>query len=109
MARIEPAAGRLLYCGIGNVSGFLVDDGGRRALLSAPESWVRTCGGCGRSRSPPAYGALVMHSDGLTERWDPTALPGLLSHSPLVMAGQLLREAAVRLDDACAVVVKGAW
>lgn len=36
VARIEPAAKRVLYCGIGNVSGFLVHDGGRRALLSAP-------------------------------------------------------------------------
>ena len=110
VARIEPAAGRLLYCGIGNVSGFLVDDGGRRALLSAPGIVGAHMRRLRTFEEPlPAHGALVMHSDGLTERWDPAALPGLLGHSPLVMAGQLLREAAVRLDDACAVVVKGAW
>ncbi|MGW4909011.1 ATP-binding protein [Streptomyces sp. NPDC004270] len=110
VARIEPAAGRVLYCGIGNVSGFLVGDRGRRALLSAPGivgahmRRLRTF-----EERLPEHGALVMHSDGLTERWDPEALPGLLGHSPLVMAGQLLREAGVRRDDASVIVVKGAW
>ncbi len=110
VARIEPDAGRLLYCGIGNVSGFLVTGDGRRALLSAPGivgahmRRLRTF-----EEQLPDHGALVMHSDGLTERWDPRSLPGLLHHSPLVMAGQLLREAGVRRDDASVVVVKGAW
>ncbi|GAA4799794.1 anti-sigma regulatory factor [Streptomyces ziwulingensis] len=110
VARIEPAAGRLLYCGIGNVSGFLVGEDGRRALLSAPGivgahmRRLRTF-----EERLPEHGALVMHSDGLTERWDQATLPGLLRHSPLVVAGQLLREAAVRRDDASVVVVKGAW
>ncbi|MFD6285703.1 ATP-binding SpoIIE family protein phosphatase [Streptomyces sp. NPDC060205] len=110
VARIEPAAGRVLYCGIGNVSGFLVGDAGRRALLSAPGivgsqmRRLRTF-----EEALPAHGALVMHSDGLTERWDHGTLPGLLHHTPLVMAGQLLREAGVRRDDASVVVIKGAW
>jgi anti-sigma regulatory factor (Ser/Thr protein kinase) len=110
VARIEPAAGRVLYCGIGNVSGFLVDDRGRRALLSAPGIVGAHMRRLRTFEEPlPEHGALVMHSDGLTERWDPGTLPGLLGHSPLVMAGQLLREAAVRRDDACVLVVKGAW
>ncbi len=50
-----------------------------------------------------------MHSDGLTERWNADAMPGLLRHTPAVMAGQLLREAGVRRDDAGVVVVKGDW
>ncbi|MFE7071563.1 ATP-binding SpoIIE family protein phosphatase [Streptomyces sp. NPDC057620] len=110
VARIEPAAGRVLYCGIGNVSGFLLGDDGRKALLSAPGivgaqmRRLRTF-----EQALPAHGALVMHSDGLTERWDHGTLPGLMSHTPLVMAGQLLREAGVRRDDASVVVIKGAW
>ncbi|MEU2731459.1 SpoIIE family protein phosphatase [Streptomyces griseoviridis] len=110
VARIEPAEGRVRYCGIGNVSGFLVDAAGRRALLSAPGIVGAQMRRLRTFEEPlPEHGALVMHSDGLTERWDHTALPGLLRHSPLVMAGQLLREAAVRRDDASVVVVKGAW
>ncbi|WP_440581896.1 ATP-binding protein [Streptomyces flavofungini] len=110
VARIEPGRGRVLYCGIGNVSGFLVSEDGRKALLSAPGivgehmRRVRTF-----EEALPACGALVMHSDGLTERWDHRSMPGWLRHSPLVMAGQLLRAAAVRRDDASVVVIKEAW
>ncbi|MFI6334025.1 ATP-binding SpoIIE family protein phosphatase [Streptomyces sp. NPDC050535] len=110
VARVEPAAGRLLYCGIGNISGFLVGDDGRKTLLSAPGIVGAHMRRLRTFEEPlPEHGALVMHSDGLTERWDTRTLPGLLSHSPLVMAGQLLREAAVRRDDASVVVLKGAW
>lgn len=110
VARIEPAAGRLLYCGIGNVSGFLVGDDGRRALLSAPGIVGAHMRRLRTFEEPlPARGALVMHSDGLTERWDQRSLPGLLHHSSLVMAGHLLREAGVRRDDASVVVLKEAW
>ncbi|MFE6486742.1 ATP-binding SpoIIE family protein phosphatase [Streptomyces sp. NPDC057757] len=110
VARIEPASGRLRYCGIGNVSGFLVGGDGRKTLLSAPGIVGAHMRRLRTFEEPlPEHGALVMHSDGLTERWDHRALPGLLNHSPLVMAGQLLREAAVRRDDASVVVLKGAW
>ncbi|MFE7169723.1 ATP-binding protein [Streptomyces sp. NPDC057616] len=110
VARIEPAAGRVLYCGIGNVSGFLIGDGPRRALLSSPGIVGAHMRRLRTFEEPlPDHGALVMHSDGLTERWDHDTLPGLLRHSPLVMAGHLLREAGVRRDDASVVVVKGAW
>ncbi|MGW2962299.1 ATP-binding SpoIIE family protein phosphatase [Streptomyces sp. NPDC001220] len=110
VARIEPGAGRALYCGIGNISGFLIGDGPRRALLSAPGIVGAHMRRLRTFEAPlPDHGALVMHSDGLTERWDHEALPGLLHHSPLVMAGHLLREAGVRRDDASVVVVKGAW
>lgn len=110
VARIEPADGRVRYCGIGNISGFLIGHATRRTLLSVPGivganmRRLRTF-----EEKLPEGGALAMHSDGLTERWDHTALPGLLQHAPLVVAGQLLREAGVRRDDASVVVVKGVW
>ncbi|MBK3632356.1 ATP-binding SpoIIE family protein phosphatase [Streptomyces asoensis] len=110
VARIEPGTKRLLYCGIGNVSGFLVTDDGRKALLSAPGIVGAQMRRLRTFDEPlPERGALVMHSDGLTERWDQRTLPGLLHHSSLVMAAQLLREAGVRRDDAGVVVLKDAW
>ncbi|WUK27989.1 ATP-binding protein/SpoIIE family protein phosphatase [Streptomyces sp. NBC_00370] len=110
VARVEPSAGRLLYCGVGNVSGYVITPTARAGLMSAPGivgQQMRTL----RTFEQPLVpgGALVMHSDGLTERWTMDALPGLLQHTPAVIAGQLLREAAVRRDDAGIVVVKGAW
>ncbi|MFE6128728.1 ATP-binding SpoIIE family protein phosphatase [Streptomyces sp. NPDC056437] len=110
IARVEPAERRLLYCGIGNVSGFLVGPDTRTGLLSAPGIVGHQMRSLRTFEYPlPEDSALVMHSDGLSERWSPSDMPGLLQHTPSVMAGQLLREAAVRRDDAGIVVVKGAW
>lgn len=110
IARVEPAARRLLYCGIGNVSGFLIGPDVRSGLLSAPGIVGHQMRSLRTFEVPlPEDSALVMHSDGLSERWSPQNMPGLLQHTPAVMAGQLLREAAVRRDDAGIVVIKGAW
>lgn len=110
VARIDTAAARVSYCGSGNISGFVVGQETRRALLSAPGIVGSQMRRLRTFEEPlPRGGALVMHSDGLTERWQPSALPGLLQHAPAVMAGQLLREAGVRRDDAGVVVVKDAW
>ncbi|MFJ9636671.1 ATP-binding SpoIIE family protein phosphatase [Streptomyces sp. NPDC101178] len=110
VARIEPGRKRLLYCGIGNVSGVLLGPESRNGLLSAPGIVGQQMRSLRTFELPlKPGGALVMHSDGLTERWKADDLPGLLRHSPAVMAGQLLREAGVRRDDAGILVVKGAW
>ncbi|MFC4608194.1 ATP-binding SpoIIE family protein phosphatase [Streptomyces maoxianensis] len=110
VARVEPAAQRLLYCGIGNVSGFLIGPDSRSGLMSAPGIVGQQMRSLRTFELPlPQGGALVMHSDGLSERWAPQDMPGLLRHTPAVIAGQLLREAAVRRDDAGIVVIKGAW
>ncbi|CAM5632130.1 ATP-binding SpoIIE family protein phosphatase [Streptomyces atroolivaceus] len=112
VVRIEPRTGSVYFCGVGNVSTFVVDpvSGTRRSLLSAPGivghhmPTLRTV-----RQDLPRGAALIMHSDGLSERWKATAMPGFLDHSPLVAAAQLLREAGVRRDDAGVVVAKGAW
>ncbi|MFI8081882.1 ATP-binding SpoIIE family protein phosphatase [Kitasatospora sp. NPDC086009] len=112
VALIGPSAGRVVFCGVGNVSTFVLDPatGGRRSLPSAPGivghhlPSLRTI-----EQDLPPGSAVIMHSDGLTERWRPADLPGLLGHIPLVAAGQLLREAGVRRDDAGVLVAKGAW
>ncbi|MGW3581108.1 ATP-binding protein [Streptomyces rubiginosohelvolus] len=110
VARIEPIRERVLYCGIGNVSGVLLGPGSRKGLLSAPGIVGQQMRSLRTFELPlPPGGALVMHSDGLTDRWKADELPGLLRHTPAVIAGQLLREAGVRHDDAGIVVVKGAW
>ncbi len=109
VARVDPSEGTVSYCGVGNISGFVVADGRRSVLLSAP--------GIVGHHLPrlrvfdvalPAGADLVLHSDGLSERWSPAALPGLFECSSTVVAAHLLREAAVRRDDASVLVVKGA-
>uniref|UniRef100_A0AAU1LR50 ATP-binding protein/SpoIIE family protein phosphatase n=1 Tax=Streptomyces sp. NBC_00148 TaxID=2903626 RepID=A0AAU1LR50_9ACTN len=112
VVRIEPAERSVYFCGVGNVSTFVVDPttGTRRSLSSAPGIVGHHLPTLRSVRQElPRDGAVIMHSDGLTERWQATALPGFLEHSPLVAAAQLLREAGVRRDDAGVVVAKGPW
>jgi anti-sigma regulatory factor (Ser/Thr protein kinase) len=110
VARIEPAERRLLFCGIGNIAATLLSADSRSGLLSFPGIVGHQMRGMRTFEAAlPPGGALVMHSDGLTERWTTAGLPGLFEHPPIVMAAQLLREAGVRRDDASVVVAKGAW
>ena len=51
---------------------------------------------------------LVMHSDGVVDRWDLDDYPGLAGRTPLLAAATLLRDAGVRRDDACVLVARGA-
>ncbi|MFE4212316.1 ATP-binding SpoIIE family protein phosphatase [Streptomyces sp. NPDC056844] len=112
VVRIEPGERSVYFCGVGNVSTFVVDPatGTRRSLSSAPGIVGHHLPTLRSVRQQlPRDGAVIMHSDGLTERWQAAALPGFLEHSPLVAAAQLLREAGVRRDDAGVVVAKGPW
>ncbi|MFK0181728.1 SpoIIE family protein phosphatase [Streptomyces xanthochromogenes] len=99
--------GRLLFCGIGNITAALVTTADRTVLVSHPSiapdpaRQLRTY----ESRLPQG-GALVMHSDGVSERWNAAGLAGLLHHPPAVIAAGLLRDAGTRRDDASVVIAK---
>ncbi|GAA2087681.1 hypothetical protein GCM10009759_09300 [Kitasatospora saccharophila] len=112
VALVEPAAARLTFCGVGNVSAFVVDTatGVRRSLPSSPGIVGHQLPAPHpvRQELPPGS-AVVLHSDGLTDRWRASDVPGLFSHLPVTAAALLLREAGVRRDDAGVVVAKGAW
>ena len=110
VARIEPDQERVFFCGVGNISGAIVTSESKSSLTSLPGiagHQIRTLRTF--THPLPAVGALVMHSDGLTERWNPQALPGVLQHSATVIAGHLLRSAGKHHDDASVVVVKRLW
>ncbi|MFJ8010094.1 anti-sigma regulatory factor [Streptomyces fagopyri] len=107
IARIE-ADGRVLFCGVGNITAAIVTAGTRTNLLSHPgivghqTHQLRTY-----EQHMPAHAALVLHSDGLSDRWKPGDLSGLLHHRPAVIAAGLLRLAGTRRDDASVVVARG--
>jgi anti-sigma regulatory factor (Ser/Thr protein kinase) len=107
VARVEADSGRVIYAGVGNISGRIVDTGSTSQLASQPGivgSNVPTV------RELPAAiergQSLVMHSDGLTERWSLDDLPGILAAAPVVMSAALLRTAGVRRDDASVLVAR---
>ncbi len=54
----------------------------------------------------PDRGLLVLHSDGLTTRWNMARYPGLQSRHPAVVAGVLYRDHLRGRDDATVVVAR---
>ena len=109
VACLDYPAGQLRYAGVGNIAGSVVTGDRRSALLCHPGivgHQVRTI----RETSYPLApeGIVVLHSDGLTERWSLADYPGLAGHGPLVIAATLLRDAGLHRDDASVLVAKRA-
>lgn len=107
VGELDRAGGVLRYAGLGNVAGTLVEGGTRRGLVSTPgivghqRRQVREYDYPYRSGS-----VLVMHSDGVADRWKPADYPGLMGRSPVVVAATVLRDAGVRRDDACVLAAR---
>ncbi|MGC5331968.1 SpoIIE family protein phosphatase [Micromonospora sp. DT62] len=110
VAEPDPSAGVLRYSGLGNISAAVIGgDGKRRGLVSLP-------GIAGHQRPSvreydypfDADALLVMHSDGVVDRWQLADYPGLADRSPLMVAATVLRDAGTRRDDACVLAAR-AW
>jgi hypothetical protein len=105
IAEIGPDGVR--FAGIGNIAATIVDGDRRQAMVSLP-GIVGQQYRDAREFSYPFAGdcLLVLHSDGLTDKWDLGAYPGLSGHHPVIVAGTLLRDAARRRDDAAVLVAR---
>jgi hypothetical protein len=51
-----------------------------------------------------ADAVVIMHSDGVSRRWNRHQVGQLLSGTPLIIAATVLRDAGTRDDDACVLV-----
>lgn len=94
------------FAGIGNVTGRLVTPQSSRTFLGFPG----IVGHRTRSLRETRYdwepdGLLVLHTDGLSERWDLSDRPTLFGGSASMMAALLYQESQ-RRDDATVVVVR---
>jgi hypothetical protein len=107
VAELDPAGGQLHYSGLGNITGSVVNDGRRRGMVSLP--------GIAGHQRPVVRGydypfgpkaVLVMHTDGVTDRWQLDDYPGLPERAPLLIAATVLRDAGVRRDDAGVLVAR---
>jgi anti-sigma regulatory factor (Ser/Thr protein kinase)/serine/threonine protein phosphatase PrpC len=107
IAELDAAGAVVRFAGIGNISAVIVAGDQRRTFVSLP-------GVLGQQRREsrefeypmPDDGLVILHSDGLTDRWSLDAYPGLRDHTPLVIAATLLRDAARRRDDAAVLVAR---
>ena len=94
------------YAGIGNIAGQLAAPDGSRGLVSHNGTLgyqVRRV----QQFEYPVNGdsLLIMHSDGLSARWDLNEQAGLRQHHPAVIAATLYRDHMRGKDDATVVVV----
>ncbi|HEY3651269.1 MAG TPA: ATP-binding protein [Streptosporangiaceae bacterium] len=95
------------FAGLGNVAASIVSGGTRKSMVSIPG----IAGHQARTirqfeyEAPPGS-AVILHSDGISNRWEAAALPGLEARDPLLIAAVLLAEAGVHRDDAGVLVLK---
>jgi anti-sigma regulatory factor (Ser/Thr protein kinase) len=104
---VDPGRGDVRFAGVGNISAFC-DDGERRSgLMSYPGilgGQVRTFREISQPLRPGTL--VVLHSDGVSEKWDLAKYPGLRRTNPSLIAAALIRDLGVRRDDASALVIQ---
>ncbi|SER27954.1 ATP-binding SpoIIE family protein phosphatase [Lentzea albida] len=109
VADIDLVARKVRYCGLGNIGAAVLADGRKQGMISVPgvaghqARTIRTF-----DYPLPERAVVVMHSDGLTERWGADHGSDLAVDEPVLIAATLLREAGVRNDDACVLVARPA-
>ena len=95
------------FAGLGNIAASVLSDGRRKSMLSVPGiagHQARTIRQFEYEVPPGA--AVILHSDGLSSRWEAAALPGLDTRDPLLIAAVLLAEAGIHRDDAGVLVLR---
>jgi len=95
------------FAGVGNISATMIDPSARRSAVSV----YGIIGHEVRDFREFSYpwsreSCLIMHSDGLTTRWDLDKYPGLLAHDPAVIAGVLWKDHRRTNDDSTVVVAR---
>ena len=104
---VQVAGPVIRFAGLGNIAAMILAGDTRKGMLSVPGiigHQARTIRQYDYDAPPGA--AIILHSDGLSNRWDPRALPGLNTRDPLVVAAALFAEAGTHRDDAGVLVLK---
>lgn len=107
VAYIDASRRRLHYCGVGNVSGCIVSGESSRHLVSHNGILGHTGGRIAEfdyDFGPDS--TLVMHSDGMSSRWQPSDFGATWERHPGIVAGLLYRDFARGNDDVAAAVVR---
>ena len=95
------------FAGLGNVAASIVSDGQRKSMISIPGiAGVQARTIRQFEYDVPPGSAVIVHSDGISSRWEAAALPALEARDPLLIAAVLLAEAGVHRDDAGVLVLK---
>ena len=107
VAELSPDQSSIRFSGLGNISASVVSSMSTKSLVSHN-------GIAGHemrkiqefSYDWPTDALLVVHSDGVSARWDLGRYPGLARRDPSVVAGVIYRDFSRGRDDALVVVVR---
>jgi anti-sigma regulatory factor (Ser/Thr protein kinase) len=107
IALLRADSNDMVYCGVGNIAGTILTNGGSRKTVSMSGTLGHAMGRAREFTYPVPPGAvLVMHSDGLVSSWSLDNYPGLLERHPTLIAGIMYRDFRRGRDDATVLVVR---
>lgn len=107
VAAIHKEKGTLSFAGMGNISATLFDGGRSRGIASHNGTVGHQLHRIQEFMFPWNENSfLIMHSDGLTGRWDLAKYPGLGNKHASLLASVLYRDFARTRDDATVLVAK---
>lgn len=107
VARVDRSAQVVRFSGIGNISAALVAEGVTKRMVSMNGTAGHVASKV-REFAYPYSGAatIILHSDGVSAKWDLAAYPGLAACRPSVIAGVLSRDFRRSNDDALLAVLR---
>jgi len=106
LGRFNPADRQLSFVGAGDISGRLISlDGNSRGLASQPGTFGVRLPTLRVLRYQAADHLLVLHSDGVRDRWRLQDYPGLRLRHPALIAAILHRDFGRDSDDGTILVV----
>jgi len=107
LARIDVNRGLLTFAGVGNISAVLLTPSGSRGLTSHNGTVGQNVARVQEFTYPwSADSILILHSDGLTTRWDLGRYPGLLAKDTSLIAALLHRDFYRGRDDVTILVAR---
>lgn len=107
VADVDTERRTVRFAGLGNIAACVVADGRKQGMVSVPGIAGYQARTIKTFDYPlPEAATVVLHSDGLTERWGPENRQRLFNGRPLPIAAALLRDAGVRKDDAGVLVAR---
>ena len=107
VAELDPNGGKMRFAGVGNISATTVDPTARRSAVSLHGIAGHEMRQVREFEYPwSRESSLIMHSDGLTTRWNLDDYPALMAKDPAVIAGVLWNDYRRQNDDATVVVAR---
>jgi len=98
---------KVSFAGVGNISGTLISPGKSQGLVSHNGTLGMHKRRCSQFEYHRETGALlIMHSDGVSARWDLKNRADLLARHPAIIAAAIYRDHGRERDDATVVVVR---